>query len=121
MVLLILAMSQGFFSIYQITSGSMEPTLHVGERVITVPSDDFEKGDILTFYDNDGHVVTHTYVGRAAGGSLMTKGDANPTPDDFDRPLQYSDVIGKVILTTPVFVGSFWLSLRGLATVVLIG
>lgn len=119
--LAIFAMSQGLFSIYQITSGSMEPTLHVGARVITLPAHDFEKGDIITFRDNNGHVVTHTYVGEAQDGSLTTKGDANPTPDVFDRPLQRSDVIGKVVLTTPVFVGNFWLSFRGLAVIALIG
>lgn len=118
--LVFLAMSQGVFSVYQITSGSMEPTLHVGARVITLPVHDFQKGDIITFRDNNGHVLTHTYIGDARDGSLMTKGDANRSPDVFDRPLQQSDVIGKVVLTTPVLVGAFWLSPRGLVVGLLI-
>lgn len=118
--LVVFAMSQGAFSVYQITSGSMEPTLHVGARVITLPVHDFQKGDIITFRDNNGHVLTHTYIGDAQNGSLMTKGDANPSPDVFDRPLQQSDVIGKVVLTTPVLVGAFWLSPQGLVVGLLI-
>lgn len=101
--------------IFRVASGSMEPTLPVGSVVFEAPADALKPGTIITFQqDGDERPTTHTFIGYAEDGSLMTKGDANPTPDVHSAPLTPDDVIGKVVLTTPVLAPSFWLSQRGL-------
>ena len=106
--------------IFRVASGSMEPTLPVGSLVFEVPADTLKPGNIITFQqEGDDHPTTHTFIGYDEGGAIMTKGDANPTPDVRAVPLTHDDVIGKVVLTTPVFAPSFWLSQRGLLIVAL--
>lgn len=107
-------------STHLIISGSMEPTVPQGSYVVTIPTNHLEKRDIITFHDGD-HVVTHTFIGYDENGNIMTKGDANATPDDhIANPIKMSDVIGKVLFDVPLFAPTFWLSIKGLLTGIVI-
>ena len=107
---------------YIISSGSMEPTLPVGTIVFDAPADSLKVGDIITFQqEGAAHPTTHTFVGFDKDGSLMTMGDANPTPDVHNTPLTMADVKGKVFTQFMIFVPSFWLSTKGLGVVLLLG
>jgi len=83
---------------FVIGSGSMEPTLPVGTIVVVQPTEDLKPTDIITFQqEGDSRPTTHTFIGYAEDGSLMTKGDANPTPDVHSTPLTMENVKGKVV------------------------
>ncbi len=83
---------------YIIGSGSMQPTLPVGTIVVIGAADELKPTDIITFQqEGEKQPTTHTFIGYAEDGSLMTKGDANPTPDVHNPPLTMEDVKGKVV------------------------
>ncbi|GAB3988558.1 signal peptidase I [Nocardioides marmoraquaticus] len=112
-----------------IMSGSMEPSIHTGDVVVTRPVDGSEigRGTVLTSVDPDkpGKTRTHRMVERDEDGMVVTKGDANPDADS--SPVPDSDVLGAGVLRVP-YVGlpAHWLSVGqlapvGLALVVLTG
>lgn len=109
---------------YRVASGSMEPTLPVGSMVLIHQESNYQPGDIITFHADNGEVVTHRLVSYGSNGDILTKGDANPTPDDWNGPVTKSDVMGKVILKTSVTTAGFWKSGTGIGVllcVILIG
>lgn len=88
---------------YQVLSGSMEPTYHVGSVIYvkkTSPQE-VQVNDPITFYLEDGTtVVTHRAVKiDAAKQCFYTKGDANNTEDGGATP--YSRLIGKPVFMIP--------------------
>ena len=76
-------------SILRVVTGSMEPSLHVGDFIIIekTDTDELTKGDIITFYSEQsdiyGMLVTHRIVGRGEDGRFITRGDANPVNDSI--------------------------------------
>lgn len=107
-----------------IASGSMAPTLPIGSRIFLQDASDIQEGDIITFRDNDNEVVTHRIVELRPDGSIITKGDANLTPDVYDPPITSEDVLGKVTYMSPVLTADFqkwfWTSPRGVAAILLL-
>ena len=104
-----------------VETGSMVPTLPVHSVVWVQPTDTLKPQDIITFrQDTDAHSTTHTFIGYADDGSLITKGDANPVADVRTVPLQMSDVEGKVVWVTAFPAPSFWESFRGMMVFVII-
>ena len=92
------------YSIFRITTGSMEPTLKTGSLIVVHKTDisQIKPDDVITFYSRDpaleGAVNTHRVVeiteenGQAV---IVTKGDANYVNDKY---LVYSDdLIGVMI------------------------
>jgi signal peptidase len=75
---------------YTVLSRSMEPELPVQSVVFVHESDpkDIHIGDIITFVQKDGRVITHRVVNRlenykeAGQTAFRTKGDANPSVDN---------------------------------------
>jgi signal peptidase I len=100
-ILLMLVAIAIVFAPYRIIgSGSMAPTLPVWSIAVLEPADDLVPTDIITFQQGgDDHPTTHTFIGYADDGSVLTKGDANPTPDVHNPPLMMEDVVGKVAFT----------------------
>ena len=98
-----------------ILSGSMEPRIHVGDVIVTreVPPATLTKGQVITVADPDHHdrTRTHRFVRRAADGTLVTKGDANPQADSSH--VTDADVLGLGVLRVP-FVGrpAYWMAQR---------
>jgi hypothetical protein len=60
------------------------------------------------------------FIGFAKDGSLMTKGENNPTPDDSGIPLTANQVLGKEVFMLPTFVPYFGLNIQA-RLLVLIG
>ena len=109
------------FAPYVIETGSMQPTLPVGTIVVTTPANTFKPTDIITFRQStDAQPTTHTFIGYADDGSLRTKGDANQTPDFHAVPLQKSDVLGKVVFSIPFLVPSYWTSVKGVLSLLIV-
>lgn len=86
-------------SILRVVTGSMEPSLQVGDYIIIekTNTDDLKEGDIISFYsdqsDIKGMLVTHRIVGRNDDGCFVTKGDANLVSDSVNvRP---ESIVGK--------------------------
>ncbi len=88
-----------------VRSGSMTPTINVGDLIIARPQKNhYEPGQVIA-YDMPGKdkvVVTHRVVDvsfDAKGATYRTKGDANNEADSFNVP--EASVLGRNILTIP--------------------
>ena len=81
---------------YVVESGSMGPRIKVGDVVLAAPEHDAQRllGHVAVFDDPDhpGRVKSHRVVKVNTDGTLVTKGDANPTADS--SPVQVSAVRG---------------------------
>lgn len=86
------------YAYFSVLTGSMEPTIKVGDEVIVKVTKNIKENDIIT-YEEDGGYITHRLL-RIEGDKLITKGDYNTSED---LPITKNVVIGKVILTIPFF------------------
>lgn len=100
-----------------VATGSMEPTIQVGDVVIVrrTDPDQLQVGDIVR-YRKDNYSVIHRIVERQEGQdgqtlSFTTQGDNNNGPDS--DPVLPDQIMGKVILTVPN-AGKFTLWLHSL-------
>lgn len=85
-----------------VVSGSMRPTLEVGDIVLVekVNSGAIQVGDMIQ-YLRANEVITHRVISiyRDRGMTFfITKGDANNVPDD---PVSEQTVLGKTLFTIP--------------------
>ncbi len=80
-----------------VVSGSMSPTLNVGDMVIYQVQDQYAVDDIIIFQQGD-YFVTHRIVGEDDGW-FITKGDYNNTTDA--DPLNPADIHGKMVVVIP--------------------
>ena len=86
------------YRIYTIMSGSMEPTIHVKDAIITKQTDEVKEGDIIAF-ENGNIVTVHRVIKVYTEENTKlykTKGDNNNTEDP--GLVQKQQVKGKVIL-----------------------
>jgi len=82
------------YAVLEVVSGSMEPTIHVGDLIIIHTNEEkYEVGDIITFYDVDGSFVTHRII-SIENGQMITQGDNNNSPDS---PTDMKQIVGKYI------------------------
>ena len=91
-----------------VVSGSMEPVIHTGSLIL-IDEDcrDIRKRDIIAF-DAAGVLVAHR-VHEITDAGIITKGDANETPDP--GVLAAASVKGKVIAWIPyIGYGFRWIS-----------
>lgn len=73
----------GGYRIYLIMSGSMEPTIHVKQAIITKQIDEPKVGDIIAFGENEV-ITVHRIINVYTEGDVKqykTKGDNNNTED----------------------------------------
>jgi signal peptidase I len=99
--LLITSRSSILFGIrsYDVLTGSMEPTIHVGSMIFSRPSASYQKGDIITF--NRGNITVTHRIFSVDKGSFRTKGDAN---NAVDPQIVYpGSIIGKDVVIIPNF------------------
>ena len=81
-----------------VLSGSMEPTLSVGDLLIVVESDHYEVDDVVVFREGYGSAVVHR-ITAIDGTQITTKGDANNVADE---PFSADLLCGKVVLAIPI-------------------
>jgi signal peptidase len=104
-----------------VASGSMMPTLEVGDLIIVqgVPPADVKIDDIIIFDAPQGSRTIHRVkeVRTLPNGTIQfkTKGDANPNADPYWIPEQ--NVQGRLLHRIP-YLG--WLTLEPAITVILI-
>ncbi|MGA2665452.1 MAG: signal peptidase I [Nitrososphaerales archaeon] len=107
----------GGVRIYAVVSGSMSPTLGVGDLVVarSVPFGDIHVGDVVVFNSPtragscSDLIVVHRVVGVASDGGLITQGDnraTNPTPDEpTSWPYVTADCVRGVAVLSIPYVG----------------
>lgn len=82
----------GGYGMLEVVSGSMEPTIHVGDIIVINTNDkNYKVGDIVTFYDREGSFVTHRII-AIVEQQIVTQGDHNNTEDDA---IFMDDIVGK--------------------------
>ena len=91
------------FQVYNVISGSMEPTYSVGDLLYVkeVDPDSVQVGDPITFVLNENLVVATHRVIRvdAENRYFYTQGDANDTPDA--APVHFNNLIGVPKFSLP--------------------
>lgn len=87
---------------YVIITGSMEPGISAGDIVISSSgfTEDDLVGRVITFEDPavDDHILTHRVTSIEEGGAVITKGDANPTPDSMPVPQDSITGLGRLLV-----------------------
>lgn len=92
------------YRLYLIMSGSMEPTIHVKDAIITKQIDEPQNGDVIAF-ENGNMITVHRIIKVYTEGDnrlYQTKGDNNNADDP--GLVQKSQIKGKVQFILP-FVG----------------
>lgn len=88
----------GGYSLLEVVSGSMEPTIHVGDMIIiNTKASNYQENDIVTFLDVNGSFVTHRIV-SIDEEEMITKGDFNNTEDE---PTKMNKIVGKYVARIP--------------------
>lgn len=90
----------GDISVFNIVSGSMEPTINVNDLIVIkrCSEDQIQNGNIITYKKEDGTVVTHRIVkiNKEDGKNVYTtKGDNNKQEDE--EKIKHSQVHGKYL------------------------
>jgi signal peptidase len=87
------------YDVLIVRGGSMEPAVALGSIVI-IDRDrrDPVSGDIVSFREPDGNIITHRIM-AAEAGTYVTKGDANPGADL--EPRLRANVIGTAVGSVP--------------------
>ena len=84
-------------SILVVTTESMKPTINAGDLIIISKENQYDKNDIVTFFDEDV-CVTHRIV-EIDNYTITTKGDANNV---VDKPIVNNQIVGKVVFTSHI-------------------
>lgn len=108
------------YSYAVVSSGSMAPTLKVGDVAVYHQEPAYTVGDVIIF-ENGGSFVTHRIAEVKADGSFVTQGDANNTTDS--EALQLYDIHGRMVLSIPAIGQAvfFLQSPLGILLIVLVG
>lgn len=106
------------YQIYNVLSGSMEPTIQTGSLVVVqgVKPEAIESDDVITFQDETGNITTHRVV-SVQEDSYVTKGDANEIIDPM--AVMKESLIGKVVFHIP-YLGEGFLLLQEHPMIILI-
>jgi signal peptidase len=82
---------------FTVLTGSMVPTIPINSSIITIPSTQYNVGDVITF-KREPLTVTHR-IYAIKDGNFITKGDANKIADA--QPVNKMMIIGKDVLILP--------------------
>lgn len=80
------------YSVLSTETGSMSPTIEVGDIIIIKIGDEIKENDIIT-YKQDDVLITHR-IEQIDGDTIITKGDYNNIQDE---PIERNQVIGKAV------------------------
>ncbi|KAA0955497.1 signal peptidase I [Sporosarcina sp. ANT_H38] len=99
------------YQIKTVLSGSMEPGIQTGSLIAVkqaVDKTNFKKGDVITFQEEEGILITHRITEVVKSGDSVlyrTKGDNNNAGDM--NPVQSANVVAKYTGYTVPYVGYF--------------
>ena len=68
------------YSFFKVISGSMEPTLKIGDYILVKESNDYAVGDIITYKEGKSY-ITHR-IKEINKNKIIAAGDANNTDDE---------------------------------------
>lgn len=94
---------KSFFGLsgYVVTTGSMKPTLKIGDIVIANEKEkEFYVGDIVVFKSKNDLNVTHRITKKEDGDIFLVEGDANLNKEK--EYISKKNIIGKVVFKFPV-------------------
>lgn len=80
------------YSIFSTATGSMSPTMEIGDIVVVKIGEKAKEKDIIT-YKKDNEFITHRII-KIDGESIIAKGDNNNTQDE---EITKDAIVGKVI------------------------
>ena len=80
----------------EVATGSMAPGIMPGDTAYVARDTAFQQGDVVLFRRGDGLEVLHRAV-LVRGGTVVTKGDANPVPDA--EAVSEGDVAGRMLFS----------------------
>lgn len=84
------------YTFFEVATGSMSPTLEIGDVIIVKIDEDVEVNDIIVYCEND-NFITHRLI-QMNEEEIIAKGDAN---NSKDKPIENKDILGKVIKVLP--------------------
>ena len=82
------------YTAFNVVTGSMSPTLEIGDIIIVKIDNNVKEDDIITYY-KDGNFITHRVI-EIKGKDIITRGDSN---NSSDSPVTKDIIIGKVVHT----------------------
>jgi len=80
------------YTAFEVSTGSMNPTLQVGDIIFVKLTDKIKENDIIVFKE-EKNFITHRLM-QINEDKLITKGDAN---NSKDKPIEKEQVLGKVV------------------------
>ncbi len=83
--------------LWVVISGSMAPAIKPGSLVIAVPRQQYQVGEIISYQNSQGKVVTHRLI-QEEKGKFITRGDANNVAD---MPVAEQAILGNVVFIIP--------------------
>jgi len=107
--------SNRFYKLMVVTSGSMSPVFEAGDVIFVVRVDPTEVkvGDIVTFQTMDNLILTHRIVEIKSDGEIITRGDANNVNDAWSDGWKLGEVEAKYVFRIP-YLGHAISWLRGI-------
>lgn len=84
------------YTFFEVATGSMSPTMEIGDVVIVKITKQVEENDIIVYIDGE-NIITHRLI-EINDNELIAKGDAN---NSEDKPIQQEMVLGEVIQNLP--------------------
>ena len=84
------------YTIFQIGSNSMAPTITTNDLIIVKITEKVDVDDVITF-DEGKILVTHRVISKTGNG-FITKGDAN---SQNDKQITSDQIVGKVVKILP--------------------
>ena len=79
------------YSFFEVATGSMSPTIEIGDVVVVKIVKEVNKDDIIV-YKEGPNFITHRLI-KKEDDKLIAKGDAN---NSEDKPIQMEQILGKV-------------------------
>lgn len=79
------------YTFFEVATGSMSPTIEIGDVIITKITKEVSENDIIVYKDGKS-IITHRLI-KKNEEELIAKGDAN---NSEDKPIQEEMVLGKV-------------------------
>ena len=89
------------YTYFAVSTGSMSGTIEVNDIIFVKVTDEVKVGDVITFKNNKGNIVTHRVIEKMSD-TYITQGDVNNVADE---PITNKDIIGKVnFVISPSFI-----------------